>query len=332
MLLNNSSINYLNVKIFVDWDKMTIELHRAPRSSVRMNAEVEEARAEGKPVVVLESNVICNGLPKPLNLDSARQVEAMVRSMGAVPATTAVIAGQFVVGLTSAELESLAKSDDVVKVTSRDLALVQYSGGIGGTSISATMLIAEYAGFDIVASAGLGGVHRGAENTWDVSSDLIQLTRSSVLMVCAGVKSILDIPKTLEYLETHCIPVVGLAVDDFPGFYTLSSGSRCPARLETAVDVAETWTLHHAALPGAMLVAQPLPKELALPQQVIDTALELALVEVREAGITGPGVTKYLTRSIDRVTEGRASRVNADVLIHTARIAAEIAVARGGAR
>ena len=299
---------------------------RAPVLPLRFAPEVEDALHSGRPVVALESNVISHGLPRPLNLESAREVEQAVRAGTAVPATTAVIDGEIVVGLSSAELELIGTTEGVRKASSRGLAACLASGGLGATTIAATMVIAEAAGIPTVASAGMGGVHRDVAESMDISSDLVQLTRSKVMLVCAGAKSILDLPKTLEYLETECVPVIGYGSDDFPAFYLTSSGLKCPSRIDDPHELARAARFHWA-IPGAgsLVVTHPIEPDRALDTATVENAIDQALAQAHEQAVSGAAVTKFLMRSVDRATAGEASAANAAVLASTASVATEIA-------
>lgn len=293
---------------------------------VRLSPEVAEALHSGQPVVALESNVISHGLPRPLNLDAARDVEDAVRQNGAVPATSAVIAGQCVIGLSSDELEQIGTAEGVRKASSRGLGACLASGGVGATTIAATMVLAHAAGIRTVASAGLGGVHRDVDQSFDISSDLVQLTRSKVMLVCAGAKTILDLPKTLEYMETQCIPVIAYRSDDFPAFYVTSSGLRCPIRIDDAVELANAARFHWS-VPGAgsLVITHPIATDHALDRETVENAIQQGLAEAQSLQVTGAAVTKFLMRAVDRATDGASSTANAAVLASTAGVASEIA-------
>lgn len=295
---------------------------------VRCSPEIEDALHSGRPVVALESNVISHGLPQPQNLESAHAVEKAVRIGGAIPATTAVIGGEVVIGLSESELELMSATDRAKKVSNRSLAECLVSGDIGATTIAATIAIADTVGIPTVASAGLGGVHRDVAQTLDISADLGQLVRSRVMVVCAGAKSILDLPKTLEYLETQGVPVIGFRSDDFPAFYVASSGLRCPSRLDDPGVISRTAQLHWS-LPGSgcLVITHPIDENKALDREAVETAIKQALRDAEAQSITGASITKFLMRAIDRSTEGRSSEANAAVLASTAGVAAEIAVA-----
>ncbi|MFE0581322.1 pseudouridine-5'-phosphate glycosidase [Streptomyces sp. NPDC058874] len=295
--------------------------------------EVAQALDTGAPVVALESNVITHGLPYPHNAATARKVEAAVRAGGAVPATIGVEGGRILVGMTDEDIERFASTPGIPKVSSRDLSLALAGGGMGATTVASSLVAAELAGIPFFASAGIGGVHRGAETTMDISSDLIQFTRSKVAVVCAGAKSILDLGLTLEFLETHCVPVTSYRFDDFPAFYCRTSGFRSPHRLDDEELIARAIDTHWAlGNPGGFLVATPIKEEDAIDSADVDAAIAEATVTAERDGITGNAITKYLMRAVDRVTDGRSSQANMSVLISTAELAGRLAVAHAGVR
>ncbi|WIB75833.1 pseudouridine-5'-phosphate glycosidase [Curtobacterium sp. MCPF17_002] len=290
--------------------------------------QVADALTEGAAVLALESNVVAQGLPYPRNLDTALQVEETARNAGAVPATTAVLDGVLHVGLTEEELERIASSPTLPKLSTRDVGACLANGGTGVTTIAATMAIADLAGIAVVSSAGLGGVHRGASESFDISADLPQLVRSKVIVVSAGAKKILDLPATLEYLETAGVPVVGYRSDDFPAFYCVSSGLPVPHRADDMSEIVRTalshWSMRDS---GAVLVTHPIPEAHALPSAEVDAAIDDALLRVASGHISGQRVTRYLLDAVNEATQGRASAANAAVLISTTVIGAETAVA-----
>jgi pseudouridylate synthase len=307
------------------------------RSSRRMNVafrwspEVAEARAAGRAVVALESNVLAHGLPRPLNLDTAVEVEQAIRAHGQVPATVAIIAGQVVVGLSHSELEQVATASGVAKLSTRDIGACLARNQTGATTIAATMCLAHAAGLPIVASAGLGGVHRGVAQTMDISPDLMQLAHSQVIAVTAGAKSILDLPKTVEYLETLGVPVIGYRSSEFPAFYCSTSGIPCQMRIDdptTLVSVAQ----RHWSLPGsgAVVATHPIRAADALDSYLVDSdlvesAIDTALAKAERDRVSGAGLTRYLMTAVDTATQGQASAANAAVLRSTASAAGEIA-------
>jgi pseudouridine-5'-phosphate glycosidase len=284
--------------------------------------------AAGRAVVALESTIISHGMPYPANLETALAVEAEVAASGAVAATIAVVAGRIRVGLDRAALDALAQAKGVVKASGRDLAAVVARGGTAGTTVSATMVIAHLAGIRIFATGGVGGVHRGAEESFDISADLVELGRTPVAVVCAGVKSILDIPKTLEVLETQRVPVLTVGSDDFPAFYLPSSGEPADHRFDTAEEVARVVDLHFALGTGTgMLVANPVPAELAADADEIGAAIARALAEADEKGIHRKAVTPFLLARIAELTDGRSLAANIALVRNNARLAGRIAVA-----
>jgi len=294
------------------------------------SGEVETALAGGKPVVALESTIITHGMPYPANLETALAVEAVVRANGAVPATIAVIDGKLHAGLEEDVIQRLAKVEKgIVKASGRDLAVAMVKGQTAGTTVSATMKIAALAGIPIFATGGVGGVHRGAEQTFDISADLTELGRTAVTVVCAGVKSILDIPKTLEVLETQRVPVMAYQSDDFPAFFTRSSGYPADHRMDSAEDIAKAMALHDALETGTgILVANPVPEADALSHDFIDGTIEDALNEAAEKGIARKELTPFLLARINELSEGRSLAANIALVKNNAALAAQIAVAR----
>jgi pseudouridylate synthase len=297
-------------------------------SLLHLNDEVAVALREGRAVVALESTIITHGMPYPANLETARDVETVVRENGAVPATIAVVAGKIKVGLDDRELEQLAAAKDVVKASGRDLAAIMVGGGSAGTTVSATMRIAALAGIGIFATGGVGGVHRGAEATFDISADLTELGQTGTTVVCAGVKSILDIAKTLEYLETQRVPVIAYQSDDFPAFYTRSSGLKADHRLDTPEDIAATMLLHEQIGSGTgILVANPIPATDALDPAFIEGTIAAAVAEAEKRGIGRKELTPFLLARINELSQGRSLKANIALVRNNAALAARIAVA-----
>lgn len=295
--------------------------------------EVADALHAGDPVVALESNVITHGLEHPENAATARAVEAAVRAGGAVPATIGIDGGRIVVGMTDDDIERFASTSDIAKVSSRDIPVVLAQGGMGATSIASSLVAADLAGVPFLASAGMGGVHRGAEKTMDVSSDLIQLTRSKVAVVCAGAKKILDLGLTMEYLETQCVPVVSYRSDDFPAFYCVSSGFRSPHRIDDEDVVARAIEAHWAlGNHSSFLITSPIDEQDAIDGGEVDAATAAATAAAEKDGVTGNALTKYLMRAVDEATAGRSAAANMAVLISTARVAATLAAAHARLR
>lgn len=288
--------------------------------------EVAEARAQRRPVVALESTIISHGMPYPQNVETARQVEALIREEGAVPATIALFAGRIHVGLTEAELEQLGKAQNVAKVSRRDLPYVLSTGSTGATTVAATMIAAHLAGIRIFVTGGIGGVHRGAETSFDISADLTELARTPVAVVCAGAKSILDLGLTLEYLETQGVPVIGYGTDRFPAFFTRDSGFPADFRMDTPEAVAgllaTQWSLGY---PGGAVVANPIPEVQAMEKAAMDGIIDQALQEADRQGVTGKRVTPFLLDRIKQLTGGRSLEANIALVKHNAVVGARIA-------
>jgi pseudouridine-5'-phosphate glycosidase len=283
------------------------------------------ARDAGQPIVALESTVISHGLPYPQKLELAHAMEAEVRAGGAVPATVGVAAGVPTVGMSSEQIERFAQSSDVLKLSRRDIAYAVALRRDGATTVAATMTLAAQAGVSVFATGGIGGVHRGARESWDVSGDLTELARTPVLVVCAGAKAILDLPATLEYLETAGVPVLGLTTDEFPAFYSASSGLPIPARIETVAEAAASWRAHRALGGAGVLLAVPPPPEVALPRGEIDAAIERALARAAAASVRGQAVTPFLLSAVAEETHGESMRTNIALLRQNARVAAQVA-------
>lgn len=298
------------------------------RLNMHFSDEVRAALDKGAPVVALESTIITHGMPYPQNLEMARKVEAVIRENGAVPATIAVLKGEIHVGLGDSQLEQLAQTTDAVKTSSRDMAADIVQGLTAGTTVSATMRIASLAGIEIFATGGVGGVHRGAEDSFDISADLNELGMTETTVVCAGVKSILDIPKTLEYLETQRVPIIAYGSDDFPAFFTRTSGCKADHRLDSAEDIAKAMALHHALGSGTgILIANPIPEEDALTPEFINGTIEAAVKEAADQGVGGKQVTPFLLARINELSEGRSLKANIALVLNNAKLAARMAVA-----
>jgi len=289
---------------------------------------VAAAFAEGRPVVALESTIIAHGMPYPENVQTAREVEAIIRAHGAEPATIAVMGGRIRIGLSDDELEQLAQSPAVMKVSRRDLPAALTGGGLGATTVAGTMICAALAGIEVFVTGGLGGVHRGAAQTFDISADLQELARTSVAVVCAGAKSILDIGLTLEYLETHGVPVLSCEQDHFAAFYTRDSGFAADFRLDDPAAQARfirtKWDL---GLAGGVVLSTPVPEAAEMPRAEIDAILDQALAEARAQGITGKAVTPFLLSRIKTLTGGRSLATNIALVKHNAEVGARLAVA-----
>ena len=291
-----------------------------------LSPEVAEARAAGAPIVALESTIITHGMPFPQNVETARRVEAEVRAHGAVPATIAILGGRIHVGLTEVELDGLGQATGVAKLSRADLAACLATGGTGATTVAATMICAHLAGIQVFATGGIGGVHRGAEASFDISADLRELAETPVTVVAAGAKAILDLPKTLEYLETWGVPVIAFGQDDFPAFWSRSSGLKAPLRMDSARDIAAAQTMRaRLGLPGGQLVANPIPTDAEIPRAEIMPHIEAALAEAEARGIAAKAVTPFLLQRIFELTEGRSLASNIALVLNNARLGAAIA-------
>jgi pseudouridine-5'-phosphate glycosidase len=294
----------------------------------QLSEEVADAIAGDRAVVALESTIISHGMPYPENLEVARGVEAVVRQNGAVPATVAVIDGVVHAGLGAGLLERLGNDPSVVKASSRDLATVLVKKRSAGTTVSATMRIAALSGIKLFATGGVGGVHRGAEQSFDISADLTELSRTPVTVVCAGVKSILDIPKTLETLETLRVPVIGYGTDEFPAFFTRESGEHADQRLDTPDEVATAIRLHDRLGAGTgVMLANPIPADASLDRGEIDRIIAEAVVEAEKKGITRKALTPFLLARINELSKGRSLKANIALVRNNAAVAARVAVA-----
>lgn len=288
--------------------------------------DVAEARAAKAPIVALESTIITHGMPYPQNLDTARRVEDEVRAAGAVPATIAILSGRLHVGLTGKELETLAQATDVMKLSRADLAVALATGRTGATTVAATMIAAQLAGIGVFATGGIGGVHKGAEESFDISADLMELAQTPVTVVAAGAKAILDIPKTLEILETQGVPVIAYGQDDFPAFWSRASGLAAPLRMDDPAAIAASAKMRaRLGLPGGQLVANPIPVEAEIPAKTLAPIIAQAQSEAEAQGIRGKAVTPFLLQRIFELTEGRSLDANIALVLNNARLAAAIA-------
>lgn len=298
------------------------------RQYLEILPEVKEALAAGKPVVALESTIISHGMPFPQNAETALRVEQAIRDEGAVPATIAIIGGKLKVGLTREEISYLGeKGTAVAKASRRDLPVLCALKKDGATTVTTTMMIAHMAGIEIFATGGIGGVHKGAETTMDISADLEELAHTPVMVVCAGAKSILDLGLTLEYLETHGVPVIGYGTEELPAFYTRESGFRVDYRLDSPEDIALTFhTQRSLGLEGGMLVTNPIPEEYSMNKSEIDAAIEQALEDAKEKGIKGKETTPFLLASIKEITKGKSLDSNIQLVLNNAHLAARVAV------
>ena len=291
--------------------------------------EVAEALKAGKPVVALESTIISHGMPYPQNVETALQVEKIIRENGAVPATIAVIGGRLKAGLSPEEIDYLGKTGSAVaKDSRRDLPVLVAQGRDGATTVTTTMMIAHMAGIQVFATGGIGGVHRGAETTMDISADLEELARTPVMVVCAGAKSILDLGLTLEYLETHGVPVIGYGTEELPAFYTRKSGFGVDYRIDTPEDLAKAFYVKQdMGLGGGMLVTNPIPEEFSMDADVINKAISDAVAEAKEQGIHGKETTPFLLAKIKELTGGNSLDSNIQLVFNNARLAAKTASA-----
>jgi pseudouridine-5'-phosphate glycosidase len=288
--------------------------------------EVKGALEEGRPVVALESTLISHGFPYPENLEVAGEMEEIIRGYGVVPATIAVIGGKIKVGLTRGELEFMATSKNILKASRRDLAVIVAKGLNGATTVAATMLVAERAGIKVFATGGIGGVHRGAEKTFDISADLQELGRTPVVVVCSGAKSILDLPLTLEYLETIGVPIIGFRTDEFPAFYCRESGLKVDYVVNDEKEAAGIIrAMQDLGLGGGMIIANPVPEEYALSMKYMDEMIEEAVRAAEKEGIKGKKLTPYLLNKIKELTGGKSLKANIELVKNNARVAAKIA-------
>ena len=289
--------------------------------------EVQKALDEGRPVVALESTIISHGMPYPQNVETALNVEKLIRENGAVPATIAVIGGRLKAGLSEAEIDYLGKTGaGVTKASRRDLPILVAEKRDGATTVTTTMMIAAMAGIEVFATGGIGGVHRGAETTMDISADLEELAQTPVMVVCAGAKSILDLGLTLEYLETKGVPVIGYGTDELPAFYTRKSGFGVDYRLDTPAQLAEAFHVkRELGLRGGMLVTNPIPEEYSMDADVINKAIDEAVEEAKEQGIHGKATTPFLLAKIKDITGGSSLAANIQLVYNNARLAAKTA-------
>ena len=297
-----------------------------PLLPLTLSHEVASAQAEGRAIVALESTIITHGMPWPQNRDTARAVEQTVRDAGAVPATIAVIDRQIRVGLEAEALDALARTKDAMKLSRADLAVALATAATGATTVAATMICAHLAGISVFATGGIGGVHRGAETSFDISADLRELSETPVTVVAAGAKAILDIPKTLEVLDTLGVPVIGYRTDRLPAFWSAGSEHPVPLRLDAAADIAAAHRMRAGlGLPGGQLVANPIPAADEIPQEVIDPIIARALAEAEDQGIAAKAVTPFLLQRIFELTKGASLKANIALVHNNARLAAAIA-------
>ncbi len=295
--------------------------------NLRMSLEVEEAIREGKPVVALESTIISHGMPYPQNVETALAVEKVIRDHGGIPATIGIIDGVGVAGMSPEEIEEFGKRGQTIpKVSRRDLPYIFASKSWGATTVATTMILAAKAGIEFFVTGGIGGVHRGAETTFDVSADLEELGRTNVTVICAGAKAILDLPKTLEVLETKGVPVLGFQTEELPAFYSRSSGLKVDYKIKDAAEAAEiVRAKRNFGLDGGVLITNPIPEEYAMDETEINKVIEEALVEMDERHIHGKECTPFLLAKIAEITEGKSLNANIKLVLNNAKVGTEIA-------
>jgi pseudouridylate synthase len=298
---------------------------------ITLSEEVRVAKEQGKPIVALESTIISHGMPYPQNVQTAREVEQIIRDNGAVPATIAIVDGKIKIGLSDEELEMFGKSTDVAKVSRRDIAYLIATKKLGATTVAATMICAELADIHIFVTGGIGGAHRGAETTMDISADLEELAQTNVAVICAGAKSILDLGLTMEYLETKGVPVIGYQTDVLPAFFTRTSEFPLALRADDADSIASTlrvkWDL---GIKGGAVIANPIPEEHAMDEQFINGIIESALKEAEELKIVGKDVTPFMLGKVKELTEGKSLEANIALVKNNAVVGAQIAVSFNG--
>ncbi|GAA0120839.1 MAG: pseudouridine-5'-phosphate glycosidase [Clostridium argentinense] len=297
------------------------------KNYLEISEEVSKALSEGKPVVALESTIISHGMPYPRNVETALNVEKIIRENGAVPATTAILNGKIKVGLSTEEIEYLGKSTNVIKMSRRDIPYIIANKLDGATTVAATMIIAQLAGIKVFATGGIGGVHRGAQETFDISADLEELGKTNVAVVCAGAKSILDIGLTLEYLETKGVPVFGFKTEELPAFFTTKSGFKVDYKIDSELELAKAlkakWDIN---LQGGVVVANPIPSEYAMDFDTINNAINEAVKEAEEKGIKGKESTPFLLSKVKEITEGQSLEANIQLVYNNAKLGARLAV------
>lgn len=292
-----------------------------------VSPEVKKAIEENKPVVALESTIISHGMPYPKNVETALKVEQIVRENGAIPATIAIIKGKLTVGITPEEIDYLGKKGlEVTKASRRDIPVLVARGEDGATTVAATMIIAHMAGIKLFATGGIGGVHRGAETTMDISADLEELSNTNVSVICAGAKSILDLGLTLEYLETKGVPVIGYQTDELPAFYTRESGFKVNYKMDSPLEIAKALKAkEELRLKGAMLITNPIPDEYSMDKELINGVIEKAVEEANSLGVKGKDITPFLLDKIQKITEGKSLEANIQLVYNNAKLGAQIA-------
>ena len=297
------------------------------KNPISINSDVENALSKKQPVLALESTIIAHGMPYPENIEFAKMAESLARKLGVTPATIAIIDGKIHIGLDDAQLELLVSSNDVEKFAVRDIALAVTQKLTGATTVSATMHLAHLAGIDVFATGGIGGVHRNAETTFDISQDLIELSRTPMIVVSAGVKAILDIPKTLECLETNAVSVVGYQTKEFPAFYSRSSGSKLNAQFNNPKEIAKMFRAHCVLnLNSALLVANPVPQGDEISKNIIENYIDIALAECSEKKIVGKEVTPFLLKKIVELSNGESLKTNIALALNNVKLGAQIAI------
>ncbi|WP_029058830.1 pseudouridine-5'-phosphate glycosidase [Stappia stellulata] len=306
---------------------MSTRLSPLPNSRIVLSTEVADARASGQAVVALESTIITHGMPWPKNAETARTVESDIRAQGAVPATIAALDGKLHIGLSEGEMERLAEAKAAMKCSRADLAFALATGRTGSTTVAATMMAADAAGIAVFATGGIGGVHRGAQESFDISADLEELARTPVCVVAAGAKALLDLPKTLEVLETRGVPVVAYGTDDFPAFWSRVSGLSAPYRMDTPEEISALLAVRRG-FPGhgGVLVANPVPETAEIPASEMAGVIDAAVAEAAKRGISGKDVTPFVLALIYELTGGRSLETNIALVRNNARLAAQIAV------
>ena len=294
---------------------------------IRINNEVQKALEEGRPVVALESTIISHGMPYPKNVETALRVEQVIRSFGVVPATIGIIDGVGVIGMTPDEIEEFGKRQGIVKVSRRDLPVVYAKKMWGATTVATTMILAAQAGIEVFVTGGIGGVHRGAEKTMDISADLQELAKTNVTVVCAGAKAILDLPLTLEYLETMGVPVLGYKTDELPAFYSSHSGLKVDYKVESAQEMAKIIKeKRENGLTGGILLTNPIPEKYEMKKEIIDGAINKALEEMDKKGVKGKDCTPFLLKTIVELTGGESLESNIELVLNNAAVGSQVAI------
>ncbi len=294
---------------------------------MKISPEVKEALLHHRPVVALESTIISHGMPYPKNVETALRVEQVIRDAGAIPATIGIIEGEPVIGMSPEEIEAFGKKDGILKVSRRDLPIVYATKAWGATTVATTMILAKKADIEVFVTGGIGGVHRHGNETFDISADLQELNRTDVSVVCAGAKAILDLPLTLEYLETMGVPVLGYQTDELPAFYTRKSGLKVDYCADSALDIAKVIKAKRKShLSGGILITNPIPKQYEMDAHVINNAIEKALKEADEKGIKGKEITPFLLKRVTEITGGESLEANIQLVLNNAKLGAEIAI------